>query len=76
MSFSLANHFILKVRRIVVQDFLAACNIRLSLGREVCSHRGAYLLFPTVGFIPFPLGYQEPSAQAASVMFIWVQQIG
>lgn len=75
-SFSLANHFVLKVRRNIILGFLATYTIRIGLDREACIHRGSHPPFPTVRFISFPLDCQEPSAQAVTVKFIWVQQAG
>ena len=49
MVFVLANYFILKVRRIVVQNFLATYSIRLSLGKSLHSQR-LLLLLPGIWF--------------------------
>lgn len=61
-SFSLANHFVLKVRRNIVQGFLATYSIRIGLHREARIHRGSHPPFLTVRFVSFPLDCQEPSA--------------
>lgn len=68
--------FVLKVRRNIILGFLATYTIRIGLDREACIHRGSHPPFPTVRFISFPLDCQEPSAQAVTVKFIWVQQAG
>lgn len=70
------NHFILKIRRILMQDFLVSYSIRFGLGQKVCIHGGSHCLFSTVGFISFLLGYQEPCVQAAYVKIIWVWWVG
>jgi hypothetical protein len=66
----LIQSFILKARRIVEQDFLAACGTWVGRGREVCISGGS---LPSSLF-PFYLCSSELT-EAAAIRFIWVQPV-